>query len=76
MNQKNRATLQAIREFVEEHHIPPSVRDLMPLVGIRSTSAMAYRLDRLAERGYIRRVPGVSRGIIVLPKEAIEGGVL
>lgn len=45
--------LDAIRLHTEEHGFPPTFRELGSEVGIKSTSAIKYRLDRLKERGLI-----------------------
>lgn len=45
--------LDAIRLHIEEHGSPPTFRELGSEVGIKSPSAIKYRLDRLKERGLI-----------------------
>ena len=38
-----------------------------------STSVVSYNLDRLAEAGYIKRAPGVARGIALVKVGKGEG---
>jgi hypothetical protein len=39
----------AIDRFWRENHYPPTVRDLMRMTGISSTSAVRYHLVKLAD---------------------------
>lgn len=68
MSRKNSATRQydvltSIREYKEENGISPSIRDLMRLTGITSTSVIDYYLNLLEKEGLISRLSGISRGI-------------
>ncbi|MBI4294544.1 MAG: transcriptional repressor LexA [Chloroflexi bacterium] len=66
LGDKPRRILSFIRDFVEEHGYPPSIRDIATGCHISSTSVVAYNLDILEKGGYIRRDPEVSRGVEVL----------
>ena len=55
--------LKFIDEFLEEHHYPPTVRDIQLGCEVSSTSVVDYNLKILNREGYIRRESGVSRGI-------------
>jgi len=52
-----------VRRFIAEHGYPPTMREIMAGIGLRSTSAVSYRLSRLEERGHIERDAAVPRGI-------------
>ena len=52
---KQRKILQFIEDFIEEHDYPPTVRDIQHGCDISSTSVVKYNLDRLSERGYLKR---------------------
>jgi SOS-response transcriptional repressor LexA len=54
---RDEQTLAAIRAFREEHGIPPTIRELMPRLGLLTTSAVAYRLRRLEVLGWLRPRP-------------------
>jgi repressor LexA len=59
--------LKAIKGFARKYGFGPSLRDIMDMVGIRSTSAMKYRLDWLEAEGYLRpRVKGITRAYVVV----------
>lgn len=67
-SETNLRLLQAIHAYIAEHHFAPSLRDLMPLFHIRSTSAMNYRLRAIQDAGYITRVPTIARSITITAK--------
>lgn len=51
--------LRFMATFADQHMgIPPTFKDIMKAVGIRSTAAVNYRLDRLVLRGWCYRLPG------------------
>ena len=55
--------LEYIREFMEDHQFPPTVRDIQGGCEISSTSVVDYNLHILQREGFLRRLPEVSRGI-------------
>jgi SOS-response transcriptional repressor LexA len=60
-------TLLAYKDYVEKMRFAPSIRDLMELTGSGSSSTVRQRLIRLQEKGYLERVPFISRGIVLTP---------
>ena len=56
----------AIKDYIEEHQIPPSLQELCGLTGLQSTSNIRYHLVKLEDMGMIKRVPRVARGIVVV----------
>src|SRR3954469_18731990 len=66
LRERQRQMLVFIREFVEHHGYPPSIRDIGAAVGISSTSVVDYNLRVLERDGYLRRTRDVSRGIELL----------
>lgn len=61
--ENRRKVMDAIREYIDAHGYPPTVRELCSMTGIRSTSNVSWHLEVLARDGLIERTPGVSRGI-------------
>ena len=55
--------LEYIRNFLDNHQYPPTVRDIQSGCNISSTSVVDYNLRILQREGIIRRYPDVSRGI-------------
>ena len=65
-------TLDKLREFIKANGYPPTVRELCQITGVKSTSAMAYRLQRLANMGHIKLTPNIARGIALVEKESTD----
>lgn len=66
LSMKQRRILEYIRNFIEEHDYPPSIRQIQEACDISSTSVVDYNLRILERIGYIRRDREVSRAIELL----------
>ena len=66
LSAKQQRILDYIREFIEEHDYPPSIRQIQQACEISSTSVVDYNLRILERQGQIRRDREVSRAIEVL----------
>jgi repressor LexA len=58
-------------DFLAEHTYQPSVREIGQRFQIRSTKTVAAVLQSIAEKGYIERAPGRSRGVKLLGYSSI-----
>lgn len=62
-----RARLE-ILDFVEKHYsklgVAPTYREIAKACGISSTSVVSYHINIMIERGLLKRVAPVARGII------------
>lgn len=56
-------TISVIKTHVEKNGYPPTVRELMEYLSVKSTSTIAYYLDKLEEMGQIRRGSNKNRAI-------------
>lgn len=63
--------LDAIRAYKNDHGFSPSMRNLMAMTGISSTSVINYYLGLLEAEGLIRRSSGISRSIEVVGGTAV-----
>jgi repressor LexA len=54
-----------LRKFVRERGYPPTVRELVSLTGRKSTAGVQKLLNALERKGYIKKAPGRSRGIVL-----------
>lgn len=66
-----------IAAYIEQNGYPPSLRDIMQMAGISSTSVVSHYLRQMKELGWIDFAEGKSRtitvrGISILPKAAAE----
>jgi len=62
---RQRKVLRVIREWVDEHGYPPSVREIGDAVGLTSTSSVHHQLRTLERKGYLRRDPHRTRAVDV-----------
>jgi len=68
LSEKQDSILRFMREFIDEHDYPPSIRDIQVGCDISSTSVVDYNLKALERLGHIRRGREVSRAIEVLDR--------
>jgi repressor LexA len=66
LSPRQQQILDLIRDFIDEYHFPPTVRDIQTGCDISSTSVVDYNLHILQREGYLRRLPEVSRGLELL----------
>ena len=62
--------LEFIREEIKAQGYPPTVREIADTVGLKSTSTVKGHLDWLERDGYIRRLAGSPRAIVVVERKA------
>jgi repressor LexA len=63
VTERQRAILDYLRAFVDEHGYPPTVREIGEAVGIRSPSTVHAHLAQLERAGLLRRDPTKPRAI-------------
>jgi repressor LexA len=68
LSAKQQSILAFLREFIDDHDYPPSIRDIQVGCDVSSTSVVDYNLKALERLGYIRRDREVSRAIELLDR--------
>ncbi len=68
LSAKQQKIIDFAHQFWVDNGYPPTVREIASECGISSTSVVDYNLNILAQKGYIRRRPEVSRGIELLAR--------
>lgn len=63
---RQRQVLQVIRESVQQHGYPPSMREIADAVGLASTGTVSYQLSALQRKGYLRSNNGRARTVELL----------
>ena len=63
--------LEFIETYLGEHDYPPTIREIGKAVGISSTSVVKYNLERLQDKGKIKRSGEVSRGLRLLDSQRV-----
>jgi repressor LexA len=76
LSSRQQNIINFINRFWQEMSYPPTVRDIVSGCGISSTSVVDYNLDILEREGYIRRHPGISRGIELVTHSPALGDTL
>lgn len=69
---KRAAVLAYVRECIEAGAPVPTIREIGDAVGISSTSVVNYHLARLERDGKIRRIPSISRGLVLASTEPVD----
>lgn len=63
--------LAAITDAIESKGYAPTLREIGKAVGLASTAAVSFQVHQIELKGYIRRDPGVTRGLVIVkPEEA------
>lgn len=67
---RQRQVLEFIRRKVYRTGLSPTVREIAEYMGIRSPNGVVGHLDALEEKGYIFRLPGYSRSIVLVSQRS------
>lgn len=73
LSARQRRILDFLRDWVDRHGYPPSVREIGEAVGLVSPSSVAYQLKALERKGYLRRDPNRPRAVDVRHPGALAG---
>lgn len=60
---RQQRVLEVIRDYLDQHGYPPSVREIGEAVGLTSTSSVAIQLRALERKGYLRPDPTRPRAV-------------
>lgn len=71
---KLKRTLEFIKSFTEKNGFAPSVCEIASGTGCVGWSNVHYQINRLVERGYLRRIPNRHRAIEVIDLKARAEG--
>jgi len=73
-NKKTEKTLinvyDFIKKYIEASGYPPTVREIMTEVNVTSTSTVKYYLDKLEEKGLVKRTGNKNRALEIIKKES------
>ncbi|WP_368894422.1 LexA family transcriptional regulator [Kluyvera ascorbata] len=61
--------LNAIKDYKARVGFPPTIFELVGLIGCSSPNAAAAHVTALKKKGYITVAPGVARGITILEED-------
>ena len=63
LTERQETILEFIASFLEKRRIPPAIREIQKHFRFESPNAVTTHLDQLEKKGYLRRRPGLARGI-------------
>ena len=65
LTKRQALVLAFIWDFTTHNPYPPTIREIVKGCNLSSTSVANYNLLCLKEKGYLTRVPNISRGIVL-----------
>lgn len=63
---RQKQVLNFVCDYIDEHAYPPSIRDIQKHFRLKSTKGVKDHIDRLVEKGYLRRMDGAARALEVV----------
>lgn len=74
---RQRRVLETIRDAIDRHGYPPSMREIGEAAGLASPSSVAHQLAALQRKGFLRRDPNRPRAMEVVSPDAtaVERGL-
>jgi repressor LexA len=72
---RQRSILTVIRDWVDEHGYPPTMREIGAAVGLASPSTVAHHMTILEKNGFLRRDARGSRAVDIRPPAEEEPAV-
>lgn len=72
---RDREVLAFIRQHIDIHHYPPSIRDIADYLGVGSIQTAHRAVQRLVDQGLIRMTPGIARSISISHTDMVQGNM-
>lgn len=69
LNEKQLSILLYIKSEIQKKGYPPAVREICKGVGLKSTSTVHGHMEKLEEKGYIRKDPTKPRAIEIIDQD-------
>lgn len=66
------ALLNFIKAYTKQNSYPPTVREMAANLGVKSTSTVAYYLNKLEKAGKIKKSPSKNRALELVEKQKPE----
>lgn len=63
---RQKQVLDFVCDYIDEHAYPPSIRDIQKHFRLKSTKGVKDHIDRLVEKGYLKRMDGAARALEVV----------
>ena len=72
LTERQQRVVLAIKQWIQEHGYPPTIRELGAQLGIKSLRGVTTHLDAIAKKGFLLRKRG-ARGLRLLQEHAVSG---
>ena len=72
LTERQKEILDFLQNYIEDEGYPPTLREIGLRFGIKSTNGVNDHLQAIERKGYIKRSPDTSRGIVILGSKNIE----
>jgi len=63
---RQRQVLDFITLYINDHSFPPTIREIQSHFGLKSTKGVKDHIDRLVDKGFLRRTDGAARALEVV----------
>ncbi|WP_081412706.1 transcriptional regulator [Fictibacillus gelatini] len=70
LTKRQTAILEAIRNYIDQNHYAPTVREVGQAVGLTSSSTIMGHLERLRKKGFVTWEQGRPRTLRVIERPA------
>jgi repressor LexA len=74
LTSRQRDVIEFLSGFIQDHGYAPTIREIRDAFGMKSNRGVVDHLKALERKGYIRRLPGGSRTIVVEDVSALSAG--
>jgi repressor LexA len=71
LSPRQKDVLEYLREFLDSHGYPPTLREIARHLDISGTVAVVRHLEALEKKGWIRRQPGAFRSISLVAEKSV-----
>lgn len=75
LTSKQKKVYSAIESFIKQRGIPPTVREIGEMIGERTPGAVQGILNRLEQKGVIKREVGMARSIQIVSDDSLYAEV-
>ena len=62
---RQQQVLDFITDYLDGHGFPPTMREIAEHIGVVGNATAIFHLEALERKGYLKREPGSSRGIVL-----------
>ena len=69
---RERAALEFISQYIQRHGYAPTLAEIAESLGVNAVSTIHEHLERLVQKGYLKKTKGFDRGLEVVDKARLN----